>query len=628
LLVASPLEASLGAMVYRRRLRQVPRDRLLRVFGWVGTILIHLLFLFGVVLGPAYEPPPSPPDTSLENLQVRLIDKPQPPIPPVRGTPSKAPVAATRRTGTTGASVAASSRRSSSSSSNAMPSVPTLSPPQVTPDLKIAAPTPNVVATPEKPVALPTAPPPQPDLQPVPQPDQAKPDFAMDTPLNVPVPPAFQPEPVRKPQAEGNQPMPPPPSLATPLTPPSQPDLKPSPPTLVADTKAAAPTTTMTIAHVPRPEVETSQAEPTPDLPPLPLTAPQPTAPPVAAKVDVPTVPTPTRPQMQGPVTPAPPELAAVPDTSSRPTVEAPKVQVDRPAVSPSAVTQPTIERPVATTAPAESSAETKASNESAANATAPEQASASAGAAAQPAPSEAASQSASTAAGAAAASGTNTPTAAAATGKPGELNGVTNSTRLSGQAGTTAGATPTAGQNAPAGAPVGDYIQLKPRGNTDVMDRNGSQVKYQATRFDQDWTPEGESSVDTALRHAVEKTTVKHTFNLPRGVRIECKVMPLLPMALFGCGNGDPPPKAVADKAYKPLKLAPAKPLVAGIDAPASAASTAPAVVLDNSSLCATAKVAGGPLPPECIQATQPQLRPTAGKPGDAWVPASDQFH
>ena len=93
----SPHEAAMSALVYRRRLREKPRDRLLRVFGWVGTILVHLVFLFGMILGPAYNVLPPPPEKEDTNaLLVRLIDKPPPPVPPVRGTPSKAPVVKTR----------------------------------------------------------------------------------------------------------------------------------------------------------------------------------------------------------------------------------------------------------------------------------------------------------------------------------------------------------------------------------------------------------------------------------------------------------------------------------------------------------------------------------------------------
>ena len=174
----------------------------------------------------------------------------------------------------------------------------------------------------------------------------------------------------------------------------------------------------------------------------------------------------------------------------------------------------------------------------------------------------------------------------------------------------------------------AGNYVQLQPRGNTEIMEHRAPNIGYKATRFEQDWTPEGESSIDTALRHAVEKTTVHHTFHLPRGVRVECVVMPLFPVGLFGCGNGDPPPKPVDDKVYEKMKLAPANPLVP----PAPAASAAPAsapIKLDNSAQCATARVAGGPLPPGCVDDRLPAGRVAPAKASTgAWVPSSDQFH
>src|SRR6185312_2400586 len=67
----------------------------------------------------------------------------------------------------------------------------------------------------------------------------------------------------------------------------------------------------------------------------------------------------------------------------------------------------------------------------------------------------------------------------------------------------------------------LGSYVQLKPRGDTAIMSHGTPNIGYTPTRFEQDWAPEGESSIDTALRRAVEKTTVSHTFRLPRGVRV-----------------------------------------------------------------------------------------------------------
>jgi hypothetical protein len=169
--------------------------------------------------------------------------------------------------------------------------------------------------------------------------------------------------------------------------------------------------------------------------------------------------------------------------------------------------------------------------------------------------------------------------------------------------------------------------VQLKPRGDTEIMRHGAPNIGYQPTRFEQDWAPEGESSIDTALRHAVEKTTVRHTFHLPRGVRIECAVMPLLPMALFGCRNPDPPPKPVDASVYDRLHLAPANPLAP--PAPASSrVAAAPMIKLDNGAECAVARVAGSPPPPGCEGIVLPVKPAGPASSSSSWVPASDQFH
>ncbi len=158
-------------------------------------------------------------------------------------------------------------------------------------------------------------------------------------------------------------------------------------------------------------------------------------------------------------------------------------------------------------------------------------------------------------------------------------------------------------------------------------MSHGTPNIGYQPTRFEQDWAPEGESSIDTALRRAVEKTKVSHTFHLPRGVRVECTVMPLLPIALFGCNNPDPPAKPVAEKVYERLHLAPANPVATPTPA-ASSVAPAPMVRFDNSAECAAARVAGSPPPPGCEGIVLP-VKPAAPAPSSSsWVPASDQFH
>ena len=209
---------------------------------------------------------------------------------------------------------------------------------------------------------------------------------------------------------------------------------------------------------------------------------------------------------------------------------------------------------------------------------------------------------------------------------KPGQGSaaGISGKEQGPGQVG---GNQPGAAEGTKQGA-LGGYVQLKPQGDTEIMSHGSPNIGYKPTRFDSDWTPEGESSIDTALRHAVEKTTAAHTFHLPRGVRVECKVMPLLPMALFGCDNPDPPPAPVAAKVYDRMHLAPANPVAAPTPAISTAAPVTP-IKLDNSVQCAEARIAGGPPPPGCEGITLPvKLAHPAGSSSSSWVPASDQFH
>ena len=132
----------------------------------------------------------------------------------------------------------------------------------------------------------------------------------------------------------------------------------------------------------------------------------------------------------------------------------------------------------------------------------------------------------------------------------------------------------------------------MKPRGDTEVMHRSTPNIGYKPTRFEGEWTPYGESSIDTALRRAVEKTTVEHTFHLPRGIRVKCAVKPLLPIALFGCANPDPPPAPVASKLYDRLHLAPANPVAAPTPVADTAPAPAPPLKLDNAAECAAPRL------------------------------------
>ena len=100
------------------------------------------------------------------------------------------------------------------------------------------------------------------------------------------------------------------------------------------------------------------------------------------------------------------------------------------------------------------------------------------------------------------------------------------------------------------------------------------------------------------------------------------------MPIALFGCGNPDPPPAPLASKIYNRLNLPPANPLVPPAPASSSTAPVVVAVKLDNSVQCADARVSGGPIPPGCegTSPITPAHRPASSS--SSWVPASDQFH
>ncbi|WP_457383412.1 hypothetical protein [Rhodanobacter sp. TND4EL1] len=104
--------------------------------------------------------------------------------------------------------------------------------------------------------------------------------------------------------------------------------------------------------------------------------------------------------------------------------------------------------------------------------------------------------------------------------------------------------------------APGPDYVQHLPQGDARIM-QHRSPVTYQATRFDKDW---GRSNaVDSALQKLVDKTTVKKTIRLPRGVRIHCAIS--LAMLAGGCG-GDPPAPPSAKDGDERLNMAPARSL------------------------------------------------------------------
>ncbi|RDI97614.1 hypothetical protein DVT68_15080 [Dyella solisilvae] len=146
----------------------------------------------------------------------------------------------------------------------------------------------------------------------------------------------------------------------------------------------------------------------------------------------------------------------------------------------------------------------------------------------------------------------------------------------------------PTSASTAPA-APEAGYVQRKPQGDSQVM-KHDSPVTYQATRFENDWAPDrGNSSIDDALKRAVDKTTVTHTFHVAPGVRVTCAVT--LAALAGGCGVGDPPRQPSGRSGDMRLNMAPASSLAPGAPPP-------PAPSIDD---CIAIYRANKPLPQGC---------------------------
>ena len=660
-LMDSPLAISTRVIARRRLTRQTPRERWRRVIGLVGALLVHIVFLLGFVLGPVDEPD-MPPEPKVAALHIRLIDAPEPPPPPpIRGTPPKEK--GPRHKGHANQLASVSQHSSEPSTMSVAQASPATAPPVTAPVARNSALQPKPVAAPKPPVSLPKVAP-TPQLQPVPV-AGPPPVVVLATPtMQPPVPPKFQPEPVRAPQVEGNQPMPPPASLALPDEPPqAMPALdKPTIALTSVVPQSSAPTS---VAPV---HAEMPASPPVPELQAIPLPAQAAPAINLNASVNVAAPAAPRElPQVQAStVELVEAQLDAVPvSPTSKPTVAsvAPTIKIDVADKASTSAVQTSIPRPElsaepvvtaanqavaqvsnanqATESPAKSNAETKS-----ADAKSP-----------STSPNASADQTSNdhdvSTAPDATAQGSDTAT-------PGELNGVANAPESNGKLGSQL--SPTQGQGADqsakasgtahgagksdtgqvgtieqAGASqgekqgdIGSYVQVTPHGDTKILDHNTPNIGYKATRFDKDWTPLGESSVDTALRHAVEKTTTTHTFQLPKGVRIKCALTPLLPMALLSCGSGDPPPAPVADKVYDRMHLPSANPVVP--PAPASSARSVASnpIQLDNSAECAAARISGGPPPPGCVSMTLPVklAHPASSSSSTSWVPASDQFH
>lgn len=462
------------------------------------------------------------------------------------------------------------------------------------------------------------------------------------------VPPPFQPEPVRPAQIDGNQPAPPPASLALPKLPAHS--VAPiSAPALAVDLAASKPATPPPLpapAPIAPARAQVPVATPAAQLQAIPLAAPGAprvvlqTAIAVAAPAEVRALPRVTPAALQPQTAPAVDTLPSTDIAQQAPQPAPPALKVAVADGSQQPTIEPVIERPVLATTPgpaASSHAEPAASPEAGASTVVPDISRAPDAIAqgrddATLGNADGTVSAATTPLSTVASSADTSPAVA----KP---QSGSDSQRLGGlpagdRPGAEQGASHGAIQGEPNAAP-GGYVQLTPQGDTRIMRHGAPDIGYKPTRFDKDWTPDGESSIDTAMRRAIEKTTVKHTFHLPRGVRVECAVRPLLLTSLFGCRNPDPPAVPVAQKVYDRLHLPTANPLLPSAPASAAPAATAaPAhsapIDLDNSALCATAHIAGAPPPPGCVTVTLPvKLAPApASSSSRTWVPASDQFH
>ncbi|TCI07432.1 hypothetical protein EZM97_30195 [Dyella soli] len=155
---------------------------------------------------------------------------------------------------------------------------------------------------------------------------------------------------------------------------------------------------------------------------------------------------------------------------------------------------------------------------------------------------------------------------------------------------------------------PAASYVQRTPQGDARLM-QHDSVVHYQPTRFDKDWQKGGGSSVDDALKRAVDSSTVTHTFHIAPGVRLHCAIS--FAALAGGCG-GDPPPAPPSKDGDVRLNMAPASAL-----APGTATSTPPG--MDE---CIAIYRADKPLPQGCpvdtpTRAVDAELRERAARQG-----------
>jgi hypothetical protein len=152
------------------------------------------------------------------------------------------------------------------------------------------------------------------------------------------------------------------------------------------------------------------------------------------------------------------------------------------------------------------------------------------------------------------------------------------------------------AGKGRPDGVP--DFIKRMPQGNSNVMTRHYKGFHYKPTIFDKYWAPDNQGLLTRWLQDLVDVTSFHKTIDMGRGVRLHCGGW----LLGFGCAPDPPqPPPTNADD--RRLDMAPAKPLVPGLGASSQEPArpdSAPESSLQSVE-CATARVAGGPLPPGC---------------------------
>ena len=107
------------------------------------------------------------------------------------------------------------------------------------------------------------------------------------------------------------------------------------------------------------------------------------------------------------------------------------------------------------------------------------------------------------------------------------------------------------------------DFVAQRPQGDDKVM-KHDQPLKYTETRFDADWAPVRENIMQQGLRKTIEAVTVKKTFDLGNGARINCGFA----IIFLSCG-GDPPSGPPKKDGDKRLNMPPANPLVPGMNPP-----------------------------------------------------------